>query len=185
MAEIGYARVSTVEQDNASQLRALRLAGVRVIVQEKRSGAAERPELENLLRRLRRGDRLVVYKVDRLARSLHDLLRILGLLQDRGIGFRSLTEPLELGTPIGRFMLQMLGAFAEFERALIRERCAAGRKAARERGVRFGRPPKLGWEAAELLLQGASHAEVARALRCHSSSVSRFAGRLGLSGSVR
>jgi len=143
LALVGYARVSTVDQDTGLQLRALRLAGVRRIVQETRSGAGVRPELEALLTRLRPGDVLMVYKVDRLARSLADLLRVLQAVADAGASFKSLTEPIETTSPAGRMLVQLLGAFAEFERAIIRERCAAGMVVARQKGVRFGRPPAL------------------------------------------
>ena len=140
---VGYARVSTQQQDNALQLEALKRAGVRRVVQEKRSGGAARPLLDGLLLRLQPGDVLVVYKIDRLARSLVDLLHILDRIRAAGASFRSLTEPLETATPVGRMMIQLLGAVAEFERAVIRERCEAGRLAARERGVQFGRPRLL------------------------------------------
>lgn len=172
---LGYARVSTAEQDVSSQVNALRRAGVRKIVEEWRSGAEERPELEKLLNRLKPGDTLVVYKVDRLARSLRDLLRVLDLVSARGAIFKSLTEPIETGTPAGVMLVQLLGAFAQFERAIIRERCEAGRVAAVGRGVRFGRPPKL--DRAEVLrLVGAGHSQsdIARRFECHPSSVNRL-----------
>jgi len=140
---IGYARVSTQQQDTALQREAFKRAGVKKVVEEKRSGGAARPLLEAMLGKLKPGDVVVVYKIDRLARSLVDLLRILQRITQAGATFRSLTEPLETETPVGRMMIQLLGAVAEFERAVIRERCEAGRLAARERGVRFGRPPLL------------------------------------------
>lgn len=141
MTTIGYARVSTAEQDPGLQIAALKAAGVRRIVHEHRSGAGERPELEKLLQGLQPGQVLMVYKVDRLARSLVDLLRVLAAVADAGASFKSLTEPIETTSAAGRMLVQLLGAFAEFERAIIRERCAAGRAVARERGVQFGRPP--------------------------------------------
>lgn len=140
---IGYARVSTVQQDTALQRAAFARAGVRRVIEEKRSGGAARPLLEALLRKLKPGDVVVVYKIDRLARSLVDLLRILQRITEAGAQFRSLTEPLETATPVGRMMLQLLGAVAEFEREVIRERCAAGRAAARARGDPTGRPVTL------------------------------------------
>lgn len=143
MSHWGYARVSTAEQDTALQEAALRQAGVRRIVTETRSGAAARPQLEQLLRRLRPGDVVMVYKVDRFARSLVDLMRILDVIAAAGATFKSLTEPLETTTPAGRMIVQILGSFAEFERSVIRERCAAGMAQARLKGVRFGRPPVL------------------------------------------
>jgi DNA invertase Pin-like site-specific DNA recombinase len=138
--QYGYARVSGNQQDTAMQVGALRRAGVRRIIEETASGAASRPMLLALLGRLRPGDQLVVYRVDRLSRSLVDLLRTLADLDARGVVFRSLTEPVETGTPTGRLILQLLGALAEFERQLIRERCEAGRREARLRGVKLGRP---------------------------------------------
>lgn len=139
----GYARVSTAEQNTAVQFDAFLKAGVSNVVEEKRSAIRHRPVLEGLLQRLAPGDTLVVYKMDRLARSLVHLLSVLALLEERGAGFRSLTEPVETETPAGRLFLQMLGSFAEFERALIRDRCLAGQIAARARGQRWGRPRVL------------------------------------------
>lgn len=143
MAIYGYARVSTTEQNTAAQIAAFARAGITDVVQEKRSAMTKRPELEALLKRLRRGDELVVYRLDRLARSLIHLLKLLENLESRGIEFRSLTEPVDTATPAGRMFVQMMGAFAEFERALIRERCAAGVVAAKARGQKFGRERSL------------------------------------------
>jgi DNA invertase Pin-like site-specific DNA recombinase len=140
----GYARVSTVEQNTAVQFDAFLKAGISNVVEEKRSAVRHRPVLESLLDRIGPGDTLVVYKMDRLARSLVHLLEVLALLEQRGAGFRSLTEPIETETPAGRLFLQMLGSFAEFERALIRDRCLAGQQAARSRGQIWGRPRVLG-----------------------------------------
>lgn len=139
----GYARVSTSEQETTLQLRALRRAGVRSITQEKRSGVATRPQLEKLMSGLCPGDVLIVYKVDRLARSLIDLLGILHRIEAAGASFQSLTEPIDTSTGAGRMMMHMLGAFAEFERGLIRERTMAGQRAAKEKGVHCGRPRVL------------------------------------------
>lgn len=172
MPMLGYARVSTADQDCALQVAALRRAGVRKITTETRSGAAARPELEALLRRLRPGDVLMVYKVDRLARSLFDLMRVLQLVADAGARFKSLTEPIETTTPAGRLLLQMLGAVAEFERAIIRERCAAGMVEARAQGVRFGRPPVLTAE---------QRAECARLVRQEGMTRRAVAAQLGVS----
>jgi DNA invertase Pin-like site-specific DNA recombinase len=141
---IGYARVSTVQQDTALQREAFTRAGVRRVIEEKRSGGGvARPLLDELLSKLKAGDVLVVYKIDRLARSLVDLLKILQRVTDAGATFKSLTEPLETSTPVGRMMIQLLGAVAEFEKAVIHERCEGGRIAARARGVRFGSPPRV------------------------------------------
>ncbi len=139
----GYARVSTSEQETTLQLRALARAGVRNITQEKRSGVATRPQLQKLMSGLCPGDIVVVYKVDRLARSLIDLLGILQSIEAAGASFQSLTEPIDTSTGAGRMMMHMLGAFAEFERGLIRERTMAGQKAAKEKGVHCGRPRTL------------------------------------------
>lgn len=148
---IGYARVSTVDQSTRIQYEAFLRAGVTEIYEEKRSAVKARPVLDGVLERIGPGDTLVVYKMDRLARSLVHLLSVLGLLQARGAGFRSLTEPVETETPVGRLFLQMMGSFAEFERTLIRDRCLAGQLAARARGQKWGRPRVLDTEG-ELLV---------------------------------
>lgn len=149
----GYARVSTAEQNTAVQFDAFLKAGVTNVYEEKRSAVRHRPVLESVLQRIGPGDTLVVYKMDRLARSLVHLLSVLALLQQRGAGFRSLTEPVETETPAGRLFLQMLGSFAEFERALIRDRCVAGQIAARSRGQRWGRPRTLCPEDEEKVIE--------------------------------
>lgn len=161
-----------MQQETALQRAAFKRAGVARVVEEKRSGGSSRPLLDALLLKLRPGDTLYVYKIDRLARSLVDLLRILQRLADSGVSFVSLTEPLETQTPVGRMMLQLLGAVAEFERAVIRERCAAGRAAALDRGVQFGRRPTLDRaEVIRLRSEGLSLAEVSRRTGHHSKSV--------------
>jgi DNA invertase Pin-like site-specific DNA recombinase len=138
---VGYARVSTNEQETRMQLDALRVAGVRTIYAEKTSGVGPRPELHKALASLQPGYTLVVYKMDRLARSLKDLLHLLERLRLAGCSIKSLTEPIDTSTPMGEFVLQILGAVAQLERSIIRERCEAGRVAARARGVLFGRQP--------------------------------------------
>ncbi|MFV0678262.1 recombinase family protein [Variovorax sp. tm] len=144
---IGYARVSTSDQETSLQVDALKRFGVRRVFWEKGSGVGPRPELQRVLRLLKRGDVLVVWKLDRIARSLQDLLRVMELLQEKGCSFRSLTEPVDTTTSMGRLVLQILGAVAEFERSLIRERSMAGQIAALQRGVTWGgRPPLLGPE---------------------------------------
>ena len=110
----GYARVSTHDQDTALQVAALRSAKVDRVFEEKASGVMKRAALEALLYSVRAGDVIVVYKVDRFARSLADLLRILARIEAAGAAFRSLTEPIDTSTPVGRLMLQLLGSFAEF-----------------------------------------------------------------------
>src|SRR5712691_235124 len=114
--QIGYARVSTDDQDTAVQVAALKSAGCERIYKEKASGARwERPELHRLLDQRRRGDVLVVWKRDRLCRSLRDVLTSMERLGESGAGFRSLTEAIDTTTPAGRMMMQMVGAFAEIE----------------------------------------------------------------------
>ncbi|MFD2610800.1 recombinase family protein [Deinococcus taklimakanensis] len=142
---IGYARVSKdKDQDTAPQLHALQAAGVERVFTESASGGQwDRPELHRLLDQLRPGDVLVVWKLDRLTRSLKDLLHLMDRLRAQDVGFRSLTEAVDTTTPAGRMMMQMVGAFAEFEREMIRERTRAGLDAAREQGRVGGRRPKL------------------------------------------
>lgn len=137
---IGYARVSTVSQETQLQLDALKAAGVSTVFVEKVSGVGPRPELQRCLAALQPGDTIVVYKVDRLARSLKDLLSMLDRLRAQGCSLKSLTEPVDTSSSMGEFVLQILGAVAQFERSLIRDRCEAGRRAFRERGGTFGRP---------------------------------------------
>lgn len=144
--QIGYARVSTTEQETTLQIDALKGAGVAQIYQEKRSSVGIRPALDELLTNLQPGHVVLVYKVDRFARSLVDLLRILERIEQCGATFRSLTEPIDTRTLAGRMMMQMLGAFAEFERGMIRERSMAGQQAAMIRGVHCGRPRSLSSE---------------------------------------
>lgn len=142
---IGYARVSTAEQNLEMQIEALKRAGVHpdALHVEKVSGAAShRPVLEWALDELREGDTFVVWKLDRMARSLTDLLNKMEQLRKAGASFRSLTEQIDTTTPGGRLIFHVMGAIAEFERDLIRERTRAGVKAAMERGVRFG-PKRL------------------------------------------
>lgn len=140
---IGYARVSTMDQNTAAQLAAFNRAGIAHVVQEKRSALKDRPELVKLLRRLRPGDTLVVYKLDRLARSVSHFVKVFDDLKARGVGFRSLTESIETDSPQGRMFVHLLSAFAEFERDLIRERCLAGQRAARAAGKTWGRKRAL------------------------------------------
>lgn len=141
---IGYARVSTTDQDLALQLDALKAAGCERIFEEKASGAKEdRPELAKLLDHARKGDVLVVWKLDRLARSLKQLVLVLEDLGKRGIGFRCLAPAIDTTTPEGRLLYSITGAFAEFERAIIQQRTRAGLKAALARGRKGGRPKAL------------------------------------------
>lgn len=134
----GYARVSTNDQETTLQIDALKRAGVQVIYQEKTSSVGARPELRRLLAMVTDQDSIIVYKLDRLARSLKDLLQIIDQLEKTKCAFRSLTEAIDTSSPVGRLMLNILGSFAEFERSLIRERSIAGQAAAYSRGVRWG-----------------------------------------------
>ncbi len=141
MTLVGYARVSTQDQDTALQLDALDRAGCQVVFQEKASGASRRGrvELAKCLASLRRGDVLVVYKIDRIARSLFDLLDMLRHLERVGATIKSVTEPLDTTNSMGVFVVQILGAVAQLERSMIRERSIAGQIAARARGRIPGR----------------------------------------------
>lgn len=141
MAKIGYARVSTRDQNLDMQLAALHGAGCEQIYQEKVSGIKERPELERCLQSLRSGDMLVVYKLDRLGRSLKNLVEIIDDLTRRGVVITSIKDNIDASTATGRMMINLFATLAEFERDMIAERCQAGRKAAKERGVKFGRKP--------------------------------------------
>jgi len=145
---IGYARVSTQEQDTALQLDALKHLGCEVVYEEKASGASRRgrPELARCLDALGKGDVLVVYKIDRVARSLFDLLDILRHLERVGASVKSVTEPLDTTNSMGMFVIQILGAVAQLERSMIRERSIAGQLAARARGRLPGRDRALSSE---------------------------------------
>src|SRR5271166_3348349 len=140
----GYARVSTEDQNPAMQLAALKKAGCKTVFKDEVTGAhVNRPALTRCLKILDTGDTLIVWKLDRLGRSLRDLIAMLDDLRDRGIGFQSLTEAIDTETPTGRAMWQMIGVLAELERSLIVERTRAGMQAARARGVRPGPKKKL------------------------------------------
>lgn len=138
---VGYARVSTADQNPNLQLDALRSANCDRIFEERASGAqADRPELARALDHLRDGDTFVVWRLDRLGRSLKDLVRIVNELEARGVGFQSLQESIDSTTPSGRLTFHIFASLAEFERELVRERTRAGLAAARSRGRRGGRP---------------------------------------------
>jgi DNA invertase Pin-like site-specific DNA recombinase len=140
MAAIGYARVSTADQETAMQLAALRSAGCTRLFEDKASGVqATRTGLAEALAYLREGDTLVVWKLDRLGRSLGHLIEVVRELDIRGVGFRSLTENIDTTTPGGRLIFHLFGALAQFERDLIRERTRAGLEAAAARGRKGGR----------------------------------------------
>lgn len=141
---VGYARVSTQDQDLTLQLDALKAAGCERIFTEKASGAQrDRPELKAALDYMRAGDTLVVWKLDRLARSLKQLIETVESLGDQGIGLKSVTEAIDTTTSGGRLIFHIFASLAEFERAVIRERTLAGLTAARARGRTGGRPAAL------------------------------------------
>lgn len=182
---IGYARVSTAEQSVGLQLDALQSAGVeRTFVDEGISGSvSSRPELDRCLEVLREGDTLVVWRLDRLARSLKNLLELVENLSTRGIHLRSLTESIDTSSASGRLILSVFGALAEFERSLIIERTQAGLAAARLRGARIGRPMAMSAGQVEQArtLVGAGHrvGDVARSLGVGRSTLYRVLGETG------
>lgn len=142
--DIGYARVSTLDQRTDLQMDALEKAGCEQIYTEHFTGATRaRPQLDNCLRSLRSGDTLVVWRLDRLGRSLKDLVTIITDLEERGISFRSLTEAIDTSTSGGKLVFHIFGALAEFERSIIQERTRAGLAAARARSRKGGRKPKM------------------------------------------
>ncbi len=178
---IGYARVSKGDdQSNAAQRCALDAAGCRRVFEETASGGRwDRAKLQEMIGQLREGDVVVVWKLDRLSRSLKDLLHIMERIQTAGAGFRSLTEAIDTTTAAGRMMMQMVGSFAEFERAMIRERTSAGLAQARAEGRIGGRRRKLGEkqrrEIAESVVSGRkSGAEMARLYGVSEPTVSRI-----------
>jgi DNA invertase Pin-like site-specific DNA recombinase len=180
---IGYARVSTHEQDNSAQIAALQAAGCQRVFEEKASsGRWDRPELLRLLDQLRDGDMVVVWKLDRLSRSLKDLLGLLEKIQTAGAGFLSLTEAIDTTTAAGRMMMHIVGSFAEFERAMLRERTRNGLLAARNDGRIGGRRPKLTprqqQEIVHLVRIGqTTAADAARLFNVHPSTVARLLAR--------
>ena len=170
MALIGYARVSTAEQDTALQTDALRNAGCARVFEDTASGAkADRPGLADALAYLRDGDVLVVWRLDRLGRSLPHLIETVGKLEARGVGFRSLTENIDTTTPGGRLIFHVFGALGQFERDLIRERTKAGLTAAAARGRKGGRKPVVTADklqrARELVANGLNVREAAARLK--------------------
>jgi DNA invertase Pin-like site-specific DNA recombinase len=176
--KIGYCRVSTDDQNPDLQLTALKRAGCRKIFTDKATGATvKRPELTKCLKSLDSGDTLIVWKLDRLGRSLRDLIGLLDDLKARGVAFRSLTEAIDTATPTGRAMWQMVGILAELERSLIQERTKAGRAAAVARGVKLGRKPKLSPQqvahARHLREQGKSSKQIAPLLKVSERTVER------------
>ena len=181
----GYARVSTAQQDEALQRDALEAAGVERVYVDHGSGATEsRPALDELLGQLRPGDVMVIWRLDRLGRSLRHLIPLVAELETRGVGLRSLTESIDTSTPGGKFVFHIFGSMAEFERDLIRERTQAGLSAARARGRVGGRPTV--WTPEKLRTARAMYesgeqdvASIARVLGVSRASVYRAVSRAG------
>jgi DNA invertase Pin-like site-specific DNA recombinase len=185
---IGYARVSKNDRETAAQVAALKAADCERIYREKASGGRwDRPELHRLLDQLRKGDVLVVWKLDRLSRSLRDVLTIMDRLGEAKAGFRSLTEAIDTTTSAGRMMMQMVGAFAEFERSMLRERTKAGLESARREGRIGGRRPKLSPQQQAEIVRMVSKgrrtaADAARLFKIHPATVSRLLAHATHSG---
>jgi DNA invertase Pin-like site-specific DNA recombinase len=179
--KIGYARVSTLDQNLDLQLGALEKAGCKKIFRERVSGATrERPQFQRMIDQIRAGDTIIVWKLDRLARSTRDLLETMEAIREAGGKFQSLSGPwAETTTHAGKMIMTIFAGIAEFERDLIRERTGAGREAARIRGVRFGRPRKLSSDqeqlARRLVLEGASVSDIARTFNVHVATIYRLA----------
>lgn len=184
---LGYARVSKGdEQDTKTQMNALKAAGVEKFFEEKASGGRwDRPQLHKMLEQLRKGDVVVVWKLDRLSRSLKDLLLIMESIKKAEANFKSLTEQVDTSSPAGQMMMQMLGAFAEFERAMIRERTNAGLKTARDEGRIGGRKRKLTKEQINETLKMIKNGEktaagIARLFNVHRTTISRLLAQYGI-----
>jgi len=181
MAILGYARVSTQDQDLSGQLDALKAAGATRIWREKISGArADRPELAKLMAALKAGDMLIVTKIDRLGRSTRELLDLIDRIGKAGAAFRSLGDPLfDTSNSQGKLLATLLAAIAEFERDLIRERTGEGRKRAMAKGVKFGRKRKLSdyqrQEAIKRPAAGETLASIAKSFAVDTSMISRLA----------
>jgi DNA invertase Pin-like site-specific DNA recombinase len=181
---IGYIRVSTVDQDESLQRDALTAAGCQRLFVDKASGArSHRPELDRMLDQLRPGDTVVVWRLDRLGRSLRHLISRVAELEERGVHLRSLTEQLDTSTPAGRLVFHVFASMAEFERDLIRERTMAGLQAARARGRKGGRPsvwtPEKLATAQAMQEVGRDVAAIARVLGVSRASVYRGLGSAG------
>jgi DNA invertase Pin-like site-specific DNA recombinase len=174
--KIGYARISTSDQSLSIQLDALKNANCDLIHKEIASGAkTERPVLDELIRNIRAGDTIVIWKLDRLGRNLAHLIRLTTLLMEKKVGLISLNDPIDTTTPQGRLVFGIFASLAEFERELIRERTQAGLKSARARGRKGGRPKGLSPKAME-------KAEIAEALYTNGTiSVQNIAAQLDIS----
>ncbi len=154
---VGYSRVSTLDQNLDLQIDNLKKAGCEKIFRDKLSGAkAERPGLESLFEHIRKGDCIVVWKLDRLGRSLKDLIKTITRIENKGATFKSLTENIDTTTPSGKLIFHIFGSLAEFERSLIKERINAGLAAARARGKISGRKKGISKEAEKKAVKAAS-----------------------------
>lgn len=150
---VGYARVSTTSQNLDMQVSALTDAGCEKIYTEKVSGVGDRTELKAVLEYLRDGDSLVIYKLDRLGRNMKDLLAIIEQLQQKNVSLISLRDNIDTGSTTGKLIMHIFASLAEFERDLIKERSAEGRREAKKKGVRFGRPKQPKPEKANMCAQ--------------------------------
>jgi DNA invertase Pin-like site-specific DNA recombinase len=177
MSRIGYARVSTLDQDTAIQVAALHAARCDVIREEQASGTTTtgRPELATVLAFLRPGDALVVTRIDRLARSIGDLQTIVRTVREKGAVLECTEQPVDTGTAAGKAFLDMLGVFAEFETNLRRERQLEGIAAAKRAGVYTGRKPSINADhVRQLTAEGAGGTEIAAKLNISRASVYRL-----------
>jgi DNA invertase Pin-like site-specific DNA recombinase len=171
---IGYARVSTQDQNLDLQNDALKAADCEQIYTDKMSGAkTNRPGLDEILGFIRKGDTLVVWKLDRLGRSLKHLIQVMQLLDERGIYFKSVQESLDTSTPGGKLIFHVFGALAEFERDIIRERTLAGLASARARGRVGGRPRKLSKKQVEMAKNLMADINIPIAEICETMGVSK------------
>jgi DNA invertase Pin-like site-specific DNA recombinase len=183
--KIGYARVSTFDQNLSLQIDALKNAGCELIFEEKISGKSkDRPELIRMFDILRKGDNVIVWKLDRLGRSLKDLIDLVSKMEKLHVGFESIQDSINTGTATGRFTFNIFASLAEFEREIISERTKAGLIAARARGRKGGRPPGFSKEtlskirAVKVLydIQDKSMQEIAEDLSISRATAYRFLG---------
>ena len=188
LMKIGYARVSTLDQNLTLQIDALQKAGCEKIYQEKISGSKiDRPELQKLLEHVRPGDAVVIWKLDRLGRSLQHLIELVGEMEKREVGLISLSDPVDTTTAQGRLVFRIFACLAEFERELIRERTMAGVVAAKVKGVTLGRPSGLSEEAKRqarvvesLYKDEISVAEISRQLKLSRGTVYTYLKHRGI-----
>ncbi len=186
--KIGYARVSTKDQNLALQRDALAKEGCGQIFEEKQSGAkSDRPELRRMIDQLREGDTVIIWKLDRLGRSLRDLVNLVTEIQDKGAGLKSLHDSIDTTTPQGKLTFHLFAALAEFEREIIADRTRAGLESARARGRKGGRPKGLSRKAqdkaiiaATLYRQGTPVSEIAEHLHISKSTLYRYLEHKGV-----